>query len=122
MMSDKEKKLVTLSWDDFQMLGNPENADEIVDENETSDVSINFDDKIRVYLDRKGRNGKEVSIVSGFMGDNNILKEMGKELKSACGVGGTVKNGEILIQGNHRKKILEILLKKGYKNTKLSGG
>ena len=122
MMSDKEKKLVTLSWDDFQMLGNPVNADEIVDENETSDVSINFDDKIRVYLDRKGRNGKEVSIVSGFMGDNNILKEMGKELKSACGVGGTVKNGEILIQGNHRKKILEILLKKGYKNTKLSGG
>ena len=122
MMSDKEKKLVTLSWDDFQMLGNPENADEIVDENETSDVPINFDDKIRVLLDRKGRNGKEVSIVSGFLGDNNILKEIGKELKSACGVGGTVKNGEILIQGNHRKKILEILLKKGYKNTKLSGG
>ena len=122
MMSDKEKKLVTLSWDDFQMLGNPENADEIVDENETSDVPINFDDKIRVLLDRKGRNGKEVSIVRGFLGDNNILKEIGKELKSACGVGGTVKNGEILIQGNHRKKILEILLKKGYKNTKLSGG
>ena len=76
---------------------------------------------LRVMLDKKNRKGKAVSLVTGFVGSTEDLNEMAKLLKSSCGVGGTAKDGEILIQGDFRDKILEILLKKGYK-VKKSGG
>lgn len=76
---------------------------------------------LRVLIDRKKRKGKEVTLVTGFVGTTEDLKDLGKFLKSKCGVGGSVKDGEILIQGNHKEKALKLLLDKGYK-AKPSGG
>ncbi len=70
---------------------------------------------LRVSVDRKQRKGKEVTLVTGFVGSQDDLKDLGKELKQKCGVGGSVKEGEIIIQGNVAKKVLEILKKQNYK-------
>lgn len=74
-----------------------------------------------VSLDRKQRKGKDVTLIEGFVGEENDLKELAKRLKSACGVGGTAKDGEILIQGDHRIKVIEILDKEGYKHKRKGG-
>ena len=76
---------------------------------------------LRVSIDRKQRKGKEVTLITGFIGSEDDLNLLGKELKQKCGVGGSVKDGEIIIQGNHAKKILELLLKQGYKAKQLGG-
>lgn len=77
--------------------------------------------KLRVSLDRKNRGGKTVTLVTGFIGMDDDLKALGKLLKSSCGVGGTAKDGEIIIQGDFKQRVLDLLKAKGYSQTKPVG-
>ena len=76
---------------------------------------------IRVHLEKKGRGGKAVSIIKGLKMTNAKMKEIERALKSHCGVGGTQKNNEIIIQGDHRDKIIAYLRRLGAKDIKKAG-
>ena len=74
--------------------------------------------KLRLNMERTGRGGKTVTLVKGFVGSEEDITALSKLLKQKCGVGGSVKDGEIIIQGDHRQRLIEILKKEGYTQTK----
>jgi translation initiation factor 1 len=74
--------------------------------------------KLKIRLDTKHRAGKAVTLVEGFIGTTADMEDLGKKLKSFCGTGGSVKDGEIIVQGDNREKVLQWLLKNGYKQSK----
>jgi translation initiation factor 1 len=74
---------------------------------------------LRVILETKHRAGKTVTIVYGYVGNESDMNVLGKQLKNHCGTGGAVKDGEIIIQGDHRQKVFQFLKQKGYAKAKL---
>ena len=113
-MSKKKRKGVVFST-------NPD-YDYEYDQDETVETLPKPQQKLRVMIDRKKRKGKEVTLVTGFIGTEDDMKALGKLLKSKCGVGGSAKDGEILVQGNNKQKVIDLLLKEGYTQTKGVGG
>ena len=112
-MSKKNRKDVVYSTDpDFQYEYESE---------EVLDTLPSNQQYLKIMIDRKGRAGKEATLIQGFVGNEIDLKILGKKLKTACAVGGSVKNGEIIIQGNFRDKLFEMLINDGYKVKKVGG-
>jgi translation initiation factor 1 len=77
--------------------------------------------ELRIQLDKKQRAGKIVTLITGFVGADGDLESLGKTLRNFCGTGGSSKEGLILVQGDQREKVLQCLLKNGYKKTKKIG-
>ncbi len=93
---------------------NPDFEYEEIEEFEEETLPNN-QQKLYVQLDKKQRAGKQVTLITGFVGKAEDLEKLGKELKNKCGVGGSVKNNEILLQGDFRQKIIDYLVQKDYK-------
>lgn len=112
-MAKKKKLNVVYSTNpDFDYSYDDEQEDELLKPSEQN---------LYVSIDRKRRAGKEVTLVEGFVGPNDDLKDLAKILKSKCGVGGAAKDGEILIQGAFKDKVYDLLVKEGY-SVKKKGG
>lgn len=88
------------------------------DSQEEADTLPKNQQKLRLNMERAGRGGKTVTLVKGFVGSEEDITALSKLLKQKCGVGGSVKDGEIIIQGDHRQRLIEILKKEGYTQTK----
>ena len=96
---------------------NPDFQYESIDEEEMETLPKN-QQKLRVSIEKKGRGGKTVTLIRGFIGTEDDLKELGKLMKTKCGVGGSVKDEEIIIQGDFKQRIIELLKAEGYTQTK----
>ena len=88
------------------------------DEKEEIETLPKQQQKLRVSIEKNHRGGKAVTIVKNFIGTEDDMKELGRLLKTKCGVGGSTKDGEILVQGEFKEKIIELLKKEGYTQTK----
>ncbi len=110
-MAKKKKYIVYSTNPDFNF----------VDEEEAQETLQPNDQNLYVSIDRKQRGGKEVTLVEGFAGNPDDLKDLAKFLKGKCGVGGSVKDGNILIQGKHKEKVFDLLISQRYKVKKKGG-
>lgn len=88
------------------------------EENANQETLPAAEQKLRVRLETKHRGGKTVTLVMGFTGKEEDLEDLGKKLKNFCGTGGSAKDGEIIVQGDQREKVIQWLLKNGYKQSK----
>ena len=88
------------------------------EEHHSDETLLSTQQKLKVRLDTKHRAGKAVTLVEGFIGKEDDLQDLGKKLKSFCGTGGSAKDGEIIIQGDQREKVMQWFGKNGYKNVK----
>ena len=116
----KQKKTVFNSFSGIMFSTDPEF---VYDDNDTSEQAAlpNAQQDLRVMLDKKNRGGKTVTLVTGFTGPHDDLEKLTKTLKTKCGVGGSAKDGEIILQGDFKEKVFLFLQKEGYK-IKKSGG
>ena len=96
---------------------NPDFKYESIEEEEAETLPKN-QQKLRIFMEKKGRGGKTVTLIKGFIGTEEDLKELGKLLKTKCGVGGSVKDNEIIIQGDFKQRITDLLKSEGYTQTK----
>lgn len=87
-------------------------------QNENIETLLPKQQKLRIKLDSKQRAGKVVTLIEGFVGKNEDMEELGKKLKSFCGTGGSAKGGEIIVQGDHRDKVVQWLIRNGYSSSK----
>ena len=94
---------------------------EIGSNDELQETLPNNQQKLEAHLDKKNRGGKVATIIKGFEGTDDDLKSLAKQLKTLCGVGGSAKDNEIIIQGNFRDKIMDFLTKEGYKVKRVGG-
>jgi translation initiation factor 1 len=93
----------------------------VSDKNDNPDTLVPNQQQLKVHIEKKHRGGKTASIIRGFVGKAEDLEELGKLIKTKCGTGGSAKDGEIIIQGDHRDKIVAMLTEKGYKAKKAGG-
>ncbi len=113
-MSKKENKRINVVYST-----NPNYNYESEETNEEETLP-NQQQQLKIYLDRLG-GGKMVTRIDGFIGKLEDIETLGKKIKQKCGVGGSIKNNSILIQGDHREKVLDLLLKDNYKAKKAGG-
>ncbi|MEN9919826.1 MAG: hypothetical protein RL662_2262 [Bacteroidota bacterium] len=97
---------------------NPDFSYETGDETEQETILV-AKQPLRILLDKRNRKGKAVTLITGFTGTDSDLQDLAKLLKTRCGVGGSAKDGEILIQGDFRNKVLELLQKEGYAKARI---
>ncbi len=116
-----KKKLTNLSDLGGFVFSTNENEDFSNLQEDENEILSNKEQYLEAHFSNKGRGGKVVTVIKGFVGSETDLKALGKLLKQKCGVGGSVKDGEIIIQGNYRDKIIEILKSQDY-NVKRVGG
>lgn len=107
MKKNKDKKI------DVVYSTNPDFQYSFVNESEQETLPAS-EQKLKIRLETKHRAGKTVTAILGFVGKTEDMEELGKALKSYCGTGGSAKEGEIIVQGDHREKCLRYLLSKGY--------
>lgn len=114
-----KKKLGSLSDLGGFVFSTNDNFDYSSDEN--TETLSNNQQNLEAHFSNKGRGGKTVTVIKGFEGTEEDLKALGKKLKTKCGVGGSIKDGEIIIQGNYRDKIIEILKKDNFTVKRVGG-
>ncbi|MCK9321522.1 MAG: translation initiation factor [Bacteroidales bacterium] len=114
-MSKKEKNRVGIVYST-----NPSFQYETNDQEQTETLSPNLQN-LKVQLDRKQRAGKQVTLITGFVGSEEDLINLSKVLKTKCGVGGSAKDGEIILQGDFRDKVIALLTQEGYKVKRVGG-
>ncbi len=118
-MNDKRSKKLN-SFEGIVFSTNPDHQYESFAEYEHLQIDPKRQD-LRVHLDKKQRGGKAVTLITGFVGSIADLEVLGKKLKQKCGVGGSVKNQEIIVQGDFRDKVIILLQAEGYKVKKAGG-